>query len=109
MRISDWSSDVCSSDLIVDEPDPESPLDVSDLDEELLDIFIEESTDLLDHSDALLTQLRESISEREPVIGLQRDLHTLKGGARMSGIAEIGDLGHVMESLLEAEIGRAHV
>ena len=88
--------------LIEDEPDPEVPLDLSDLDEELLDIFIEESTDLLDHSDTLLTQLRENLSEREPVVGLQRDLHTLKGGARMSGIAEMGDLGHVMESLLEA-------
>src|SRR5690606_20289869 len=41
-------------------------------------------------------------SSREPIIGLQRDLHTLKGGARMAGIATIGDLGHVIESLLEA-------
>ncbi|PKM16135.1 MAG: hybrid sensor histidine kinase/response regulator, partial [Gammaproteobacteria bacterium HGW-Gammaproteobacteria-2] len=88
--------------LIEDETDPEVPLDLSDLDEELLDIFIEESTDLLDHADTLLTQLRENRLEREPVVGLQRDLHTLKGGARMSGIAEMGDLGHVMESLLEA-------
>src|SRR5690606_9136988 len=39
---------------------------------------------------------------REAIIGLQRDLHTLKGGARMAGIATIGDLGHVIESLLEA-------
>ncbi|PIX59354.1 MAG: hybrid sensor histidine kinase/response regulator [Lysobacterales bacterium CG_4_10_14_3_um_filter_64_11] len=85
-----------------DAADPELPLDLSDLDEELLDIFIEESTDLLDHSDMLLTQLRDNLSEREPVVGLQRDLHTLKGGARMSGIAEMGDLGHVMESLLES-------
>ena len=34
--------------------------------------------------------------------GLQRDLHTLKGGARMAGINAIGDLGHSIESLLEA-------
>ncbi|MEO8000378.1 MAG: response regulator, partial [Arenimonas sp.] len=32
----------------------------------------------------------------------QRDLHTLKGGARMSGIFPVGELGHTMESLLEA-------
>jgi chemosensory pili system protein ChpA (sensor histidine kinase/response regulator) len=35
------------------------------------------------------------------VVGLQRDLHTLKGGARMAGIFPIGELGHAMESLLE--------
>ncbi|MDX2298803.1 MAG: Hpt domain-containing protein [Xanthomonadaceae bacterium] len=85
-----------------DEPDPDRALDTSDLDVDLLDIFIEESTDLLDHSDALLTRLRDSMSDREPVVGLQRDLHTLKGGARMAGINEMGELGHIMESLLES-------
>src|SRR5690606_37499832 len=47
-------------------------------------------------------ELRADSTAREPIIGLQRDLHTLKGGARMAGIATIGDLGHVIESLLEA-------
>src|SRR5690606_41504775 len=32
---------------------------------------------------------------------LQRDLHTLKGGARMAEIAPIGDLAHELESLYE--------
>src|SRR5690606_18263772 len=85
-----------------DAADPDQPLDVSDLDEELLDIFLEEGGDILDHSDGLLAKLREAPSERENVIALQRDLHTLKGGARMAGLPEIGDLGHAMESLLEA-------
>src|SRR5690606_12950454 len=40
--------------------------------------------------------------EREPVVGLQRDLHTLKGGARMAGIMAVGELGHAMEPLPEA-------
>src|SRR5690606_14615041 len=44
-----------------------------------------------------------------------RDLHTLKGGARMAGIMAVGELGHAMESLLEAvvdqrvELGRDRV
>src|SRR6185312_7645966 len=29
------------------------------------------------------------------------DLHTLKGGARMAGLAPIGDLSHAMESLID--------
>jgi chemosensory pili system protein ChpA (sensor histidine kinase/response regulator) len=49
----------------------------------------------------MMAQLRDSPSDRELVVGLQRDLHTLKGGARMAGLAPIGDLGHAMESLLE--------
>ncbi len=82
--------------------DPNEPLDLTDIDPELLDIFIEETTDILDHSDGLLTRLRVTPSEREPVVGLQRDLHTLKGGARMCGMMSMGELAHAMESVLEA-------
>ncbi|SDZ03986.1 Chemotaxis protein histidine kinase CheA, partial [Lysobacter sp. yr284] len=97
------------------DPDPDESLDLSELDPELVDIFVEEGGDLLDHSDGLLAQLRETPGERELLVGLQRDLHTLKGGARMAGIMAVGELGHVMESLLEAvvdhrtELGRDSV
>ena len=84
-----------------DPADPDEPLDTSDIDVDLLDIFLEESGDLLDHSDGLLARLRDNTTDRELVVGLQRDLHTLKGGARMAGIYPIGELGHAMESLLE--------
>nr|WP_202844455.1 Hpt domain-containing protein [Luteimonas saliphila] len=84
--------------------DPDEAFDTSRIDTELLDIFIEESGDLLDHADGLLAQLRQSPDAREPLIGLQRDLHTIKGGARMAGVFTIGELGHAMESLLEAVV-----
>ncbi|MFY2764042.1 response regulator, partial [Arenimonas sp. MALMAid1274] len=87
--------------LALDPDDPDAELDTSDIDVDLLDIFLEESGDLLDHSDGLLANLREKTTDRELVVGLQRDLHTLKGGARMAGIFAIGELGHAMESLLE--------
>ncbi|HRN58624.1 MAG TPA: Hpt domain-containing protein [Chiayiivirga sp.] len=83
------------------DPDPDQPLRIADMDEELLDIFGEEATDILDHSDGLMARLRETPTDQELVVALQRDLHTLKGGARMAGLYAIGDLGHVMESLLE--------
>ena len=76
-------------------------LDFTQLDMDLVDIFVEEANDLLDHSDGLLAKLRETTEDRSLVTGLQRDLHTLKGGARMAGINAIGDLGHAIESLLE--------
>ncbi|PPT52436.1 Hpt domain-containing protein [Xanthomonas arboricola] len=78
------------------------PLNFDQLDGELVDIFVEEGRDLLDHCDGLIARMREVPEDREVLNGLQRDLHTLKGGARMAGINAIGDLGHAIESLLEA-------
>src|SRR4249919_1299882 len=92
------------ADAVASAQDPDEALDLSDLDPELVDIFVEEGGDLLDHSDGLLAALREAPGEREHLVGLQRDLHTLKGGARMAGIMAVGELGHAMESLLEAVV-----
>ncbi|WP_369915904.1 Hpt domain-containing protein [Xanthomonas sp. NCPPB 3005] len=88
------SSDLAAVDL--------GPLDFADLDRELVDIFVEEGKDLLDHCDRLIAELRAAPQDRDALAGLQRDLHTLKGGARMAGVNPIGDLGHGIESLLEA-------
>ncbi|WP_414540186.1 Hpt domain-containing protein [Stenotrophomonas forensis] len=82
--------------------DSAEALDFSVYDRELVDIFVEEGKDLLDHCDGLISELRDAPQDREVLAGLQRDLHTLKGGARMAGINAIGDLGHSIESLLEA-------
>ena len=80
----------------------DDPLDEHGLDMELVEIFVEEGRDLLDHCDGLLAGLRDAPEDHELLAGLQRDLHTLKGGARMAGINAIGDLAHAIESLLEA-------
>ena len=82
--------------------DPDEALDTSDLDLELVDIFVEEASDLLDHADSLLAKLRETSADSALLTGLQRDLHTLKGGARMAGMIPVSELGHAMETLLEA-------
>jgi len=87
---------------IADDVQPEGRLDLPDMDEDLLEIFVQEGSDILDHSDGLIARLREAPQDRDIVTGMQRDLHTLKGGARMAGLAPIGDLSHAMESLLEA-------
>jgi chemosensory pili system protein ChpA (sensor histidine kinase/response regulator) len=93
-----------SSDLpsLPDDLQPDGKLELPDMDEDLLEIFVQEGDDILDHSDSLMARLREAPQDRDLVTGLQRDLHTLKGGARMAGLAPIGDLSHAMESLLES-------
>lgn len=88
--------------VAADAEDGADALDFSVYDRELVDIFVEEGKDLLDHCDGLISELRDAPQDREVLAGLQRDLHTLKGGARMAGINAIGDLGHSIESLLEA-------
>ena len=89
-----------------DMPEPGEALDLTGLDLDLVEIFIEEGNDLLDHSDDLLAKLRETPEDRTLLISLQRDLHTLKGGARMAGIHAVGDLGHAIESMLESIVGQ---
>ena len=87
---------------LADDAQPDGRLELADMDEDLLEIFVQEGADILDHSDGLMARLREAPQDRELITGLQRDLHTLKGGARMAGLAPIGDLSHAMESLFEA-------
>src|SRR5690606_22031806 len=81
--------------------DPDEGPDLTGLDPDLVDIFVEEGMDLLAHADGLVARLQAEPGEGDALVGLQRDLHTLKGGARMAGIMAVGELGHAMESLLE--------
>ncbi len=72
-----------------------------EFDEELLEIFKEEADDILDRTEHVLSDLESNPDDASLILSLQRDLHTLKGGARMAGLENIGELGHVLESLLE--------
>jgi chemosensory pili system protein ChpA (sensor histidine kinase/response regulator) len=71
-------------------------------DDELLDIFLEEANEILDDSERTLQEWVDNPADRSLVEALQRQLHTLKGGARMAGIQAVGDLSHSLESILEA-------
>ena len=70
-------------------------------DAELLAIYIEESRDLLD---SMATSLRAWEAEPHNSLALEsllRDLHTLKGGARLAEVDAIGDLAHALEAFYE--------
>lgn len=89
----------------VSKPEGESPESGTDfaamaVDEDLTSIFIEESIELMDDMDHALKQWSADPDDSQPLEELQRTLHTLKGGARLSGQAQIGDLSHAFESLL---------
>ena len=69
-------------------------------DHEIANIYSEEATELLDAAQASLGAWNGDRKNTEPVAELQRQLHTLKGGARMAGIAAMGDLSHELETLV---------
>ncbi|TBW54865.1 hybrid sensor histidine kinase/response regulator [Marinobacter halodurans] len=73
----------------------------TELDPELVDIFLEEAADLIEGTGERLQQWTEQPSDTELLRHLQRDLHTLKGGARLADIRAIGDLSHELETLFE--------
>ena len=73
----------------------------ADTDAELVDIFLEEAQEILDSAAASLQQWLAEPSEEAPLHAVLRDLHTLKGGARMAEIRPVGDLSHELEFLYE--------
>ncbi|WP_166266870.1 Hpt domain-containing protein [Marinobacter caseinilyticus] len=87
-------------------PAPEAAVEdhttnLSHLDPELLGIFLEEAYDLVNSTGSALHTWSEDPDNRAVAAELQRDVHTLKGGARMAGVSAIGDLTHVLEDLFE--------
>ncbi len=75
-----------------------------DYDPELLEIFLEEGVDILNDSEQTLQEWVDNPNDRSLVEALQRQLHTLKGGARMAGITPVGDLSHSLESTFDAVV-----
>lgn len=73
-------------------------------DSELLEVFLEEADEILETCDHAVGRWREEPNDRQALSELQRALHTLKGGARMSGLPAIADLTHETESLIEAVV-----
>ena len=73
---------------------------VGEQDMDLVEIFLEEAQEILDESDGTLRQWSDDYGDRDAINEIQRQLHTLKGGARMAGFRNIGDLSHAVESLI---------
>ncbi|RDH82910.1 MAG: histidine kinase [endosymbiont of Galathealinum brachiosum] len=80
----------------------ESLVSYSDVDDELVEIFLEEAEELLDSCENSLQRWNSNNNDEESVQDLQRHLHTLKGGARMADLSPVGDLTHALESLVIA-------
>ena len=87
---------------VVGAPEPQALRPLTELDQELAQVFQIEAAEVLDSSDLILRQLRSDLDNADLLNNLRREMHTLKGGARMAGITAVGDLAHAAESVLEA-------
>ncbi|VVN03991.1 Hpt domain-containing protein [Pseudomonas fluorescens] len=76
------------------------------LDDEIVAIFLEEALDILESAGQTLQRWLGDPENAAPLMSLQRDLHTLKGGARMAEVEPVGDLAHELESLYEGLVNR---
>jgi len=71
-----------------------------DYDPEIVEIFIEEAGELLEEIDTSLNEWQDDWNNSNCVEELKRSLHTFKGGARLAGLTDLGDLSHDFETIL---------
>ncbi|WP_232788391.1 Hpt domain-containing protein [Macromonas nakdongensis] len=69
---------------------------------ELLAIFSEEAREVFVHARATLDVLRGQPASLPDLTALRRAFHTLKGSARMVGLAQVGEAAWALEQLLNA-------
>lgn len=84
---------------------PASPAEVVELpadeiDEDILPVFLEEADELVEAIDQSILDWSGAPASSEPFDNLLRQLHTLKGGARLAGMASLGEYTHNFETFL---------
>jgi chemosensory pili system protein ChpA (sensor histidine kinase/response regulator) len=78
-----------------------------DIEIDLLDIFLDEASELVEELEQLVADWQSAPEDNSFADALRRNLHTLKGGARMAGLTGLGSLGHDLETQLEHFAGPA--
>jgi chemosensory pili system protein ChpA (sensor histidine kinase/response regulator) len=73
-----------------------------EIDPEIIEVFFEEADELLEELDISVHAWQAERDNRLYLENLLRSLHTLKGGARLSGLLDLGDTTHQFESFLTA-------
>lgn len=72
----------------------------SEVDQELLEIFLEEATEVVETIRQNLDILRTSPHEKESLTTIRRGYHTLKGSGRMVGLNDLGEVAWNCEQAL---------
>lgn len=86
-----------------------APLPADEFDADLLPIFIEEASDAMPQVGANLAGWLADPADASLPAMLMRQLHTIKGSARMAGAMALGQLVHEIETRVEEMTGLASV
>ncbi len=90
--------------LPVEEPataeEPKTPALMDEIDEDIIDIFIEEAEEELAVLQEMLPQWVQDTDNHEVLSRMRRSFHTLKGSGRMVGALVIGELAWSIENML---------
>src|SRR6267378_2585291 len=74
--------------------------------EGLLDIFLEEASEVLGNIDAALPQSRQQPNDRDALTTIRRGFHTLKGSGRMVGLTDLGEVAWEIEQVMNRWLER---
>src|SRR6185503_1001298 len=72
----------------------------AEVDRELLEIFLEEATEVVATIGASLATARDAPHDREELTTIRRSFHTLKGSGRMVGLDELGEVAWQCEQVM---------
>lgn len=84
-----------------EEKHAEDSFEEFEIDEEMMEIFGMEAEDLLNNINANLELLEKAPNNREALLEIRRNAHTLKGSAGIVGLKKLSQAAHKVEDLLD--------
>ncbi|HEX9182060.1 MAG TPA: Hpt domain-containing protein, partial [Burkholderiales bacterium] len=81
-------------------PRAKAPPARPEVNRELLDIYLEEASEVLAGIDASLPACRAEPQDRDALTTIRRGFHTLKGSGRMVGLMDLGEVAWEIEQVL---------
>lgn len=85
--------------VVPSKPTP-PPAFSDDVDEEIMEIFIEDAQDCIQNINRELPRWRQKPDDKERLKELRRNYHTLKGSGRMVGASDISELAWAIENMM---------
>ena len=81
-----------------------TPLPEDDIDEEILEIFLEEADEVIGTMQENLRAWKQNHSDSEALTVLRRSYHTIKGSGRLAGAKVVGEFAWSIENMLNRVI-----
>ncbi|HEB87466.1 MAG TPA: response regulator [Gammaproteobacteria bacterium] len=98
-------TEASTSSLSIGEPVAAAKLAImEEIDDEIIEIFLEEAEEEYQRIKELLPKLRQNLDDADVLAELRRAFHTLKGSGRLVGAIDIGEFAWAYENMLNRVI-----